>query len=592
MKFLHSVLALFLLAVQGTVLAQDQPLLQLKYEENYTPTYDEAIEMYRLLDEKYENASLIEEGKTDVGKPLHLFIINNKPEFGPEKIRQEGKSVLLINNGIHPGEPEGIDASLQFADDILRNKNGMQKWLENTVVVIIPVYNIGGHLNRSAFNRSNQTTPYETGFRGNARNLDLNRDFTKCDSENARSMNKIFTKWNPDVFLDTHTTNGSDHQYSITWVTPFPDYFPPTQEKFLREKMIPQVFEMMDKGEYKLIPYVDWIFNDPLAGIQIFPDAPRYSSGYASLFNSYGMMTENHVYKDFPDRVKSVYQFMAVLAEFTAANSAEIMKSREKGLQETLELESYAIDYTIDTTEYRMIDFAGYETSDKIIDKATGLPRFGYDRSKPFSTKIKYYDVYNVSEKITIPEYYVLPQGWWEVVERLHLNGVEMISLKNDTILQVEVDYIDEFSSPKQPYNGHYFHNEVKTHSEIQEIQYHAGDVIVPVRQEKIKYILEMLEPKAMDSFFRWNFFDSALDQREYFSSYGFEENALKYLNEHPDFKKQLDEKQAADPEFAKNHRAQLAFIYNNTEWAEKTWKRYPVGKIFEKARFWLTPSF
>lgn len=572
--------------LQVTANAQNQPLLHLKYEENYTPTYDEVIEMYQLLDKSYENAKLVEQGKTDVGKPLHLFIINNEAEFNPVKIRKQDKSVLLINNGIHPGEPEGIDASLQFADDILRNKNGMQKWLDNTVIIIIPVYNIGGDLNRSAYNRSNQTTPYETGFRGNARNLDLNRDFSKCDSKNARSINTIFNEWNPDVFLDTHTTNGSDHQYSITWVTPFPDYFPPTQEKFLREKMIPQVFEMMDKGEYKLIPYVDWIFNDPLKGIQIFPDAPRYSSGYASLFNSYGMMTENHVYKDFPDRVKSVYQFITVLAEFTSKNHNEIIQSRQKGLQETLALEKYPIDYEIDTTKYRMIDFDGYEVSDSIIDKVTGLPRFGYDRSKPFSAKIRYYDEYNISEEIKVPEYYILPQSWREVIERLQLNGVEMVPLKKDTIMQVEVDYIEEFTSPKQPYNGHYFHDKVSTRSEMQDIQYYAGDLVIPVRQNKMKYILEMLEPKAMDSFFRWDFFDSVLDQREYFSSYGFEENALKYLNEHPAFKKQLEEKRASDPGFAKNHRAQLAFIYNNTEWAEKTFKRYPVTKIFDKGAF------
>ena len=147
--------------------------------------------------------------------------------------------------------------------------------------------------------------------------------------------------------------------------------------------------------------------------------------------------------------------------------------------------------------------------------------------------------------------------------------------------MEVTVDYIDEYSSPKQPFNGHYFHNNVTTRSEKQQIKYYTGDLLIPVRQGKMKYILEMLEPKAMDSFFRWNFFDSVLDQREYFSSYGFEENALKYLNEHPEFKKQLEEKRKADPEFAKNHRAQLSYIYNNTEWAEKTYKRYPAAKIY-----------
>ena len=127
---------LFVLILSFNVFAQKEPVLKLKYEDNYTPTYSEVIEMYRLLDKTYENAILLEEGKTDNGKPLHLFVINDGPEFNPEKIREQGKSVLLINNGIHPGEPEGIDASLQFADDILRNKNGMQELLKNTAIII------------------------------------------------------------------------------------------------------------------------------------------------------------------------------------------------------------------------------------------------------------------------------------------------------------------------------------------------------------------------------------------------------------------------------------------------------------------------
>ena len=197
-----------------TTIAQ-QPLLNLRFEENYTPTYNETIEMFQLLDSVYENAVLLEKGKTDIGKPLHLFVINSEPVFDAATIREQGKTVLLINNGIHPGEPEGIDASLWFADNLLCKQYGLSEILKNTVIIIIPVYNIGGHLNRSAYNRSGQTTPYETGFRGNAKNLDLNRDFAKSDSQNALSFYEIFNEWNPDVFLDTHTTNGSDHQYSI-----------------------------------------------------------------------------------------------------------------------------------------------------------------------------------------------------------------------------------------------------------------------------------------------------------------------------------------------------------------------------------------
>lgn len=582
MNVKKSVILLLMIISNLFLSAQNQPLLNLQYEHNYTPTYNEIIEMFQTLDSNYENARLFEKGLTDCGKPLHIFVINSEPEFDVQEIRKAGKSVLLINNGIHPGEPAGIDASLQFADDLLRNEKAANQLLQKTAIVIIPVYNIGGHLHRSAFNRANQTTPIETGFRGNAANLDLNRDFTKCDSENAKSFTRIFHEWNPDVFLDTHTTNGSDHQYSITLVGPQPDRFPPAQEQFIREKMLPTLYSEMKNGDYEMVPYVNWVHNDPKSGIQMMEEFPRYSSGFAGLFHSYGMMTENHVYKPYADRVKSCNQFIWKLAEFTAENSKEIKTSRKQGIAESVGTRKYPLSFELDTTQFSEMEFKGYEADEKQVSPITGLQRFGYDKNKPYTTQIKYYDVYNHAETIKIPEYYILPQAWNEVAELLELNDVEIYRLKNDTTLEVTVDYIEDFSSPARPYNGHYFHSKVETRSEVQKIKYFEGDYIIPVRQDKIKYIVEMLEPKAADSFFRWNFFDSILDNREYFSSFGFEENALKYLEEHPEFKNEFQEKQRTDAEIAQDHRAQLAYIYNNTEWFEETARRYPAGRIFE----------
>ncbi len=561
--------------------SQNQPLLHLNYEQNYTPTYSEVIEMYQLLDRNYGNAVLLEKGLTDNGKPLHLFIINGETEFNPEKIEAQGKTVLLINNGIHPGEPEGIDASLEFADDILRNKGGRAKILENTVIIIIPVYNIGGHLNRSAYNRSGQTTPYETGFRGNAKNLDLNRDFIKADSENARSFYRIFNEWNPDVFLDTHTTNGSDHQYSITLISPSPARFPKVLQDYIQDDFIPSLYNEMKKGEYELIPYVDYIYDDPRKGMSLFQGSPRYSNEFATMFNCIGMVTENQIYKAYPDRVKSCYQFINVLAKYTSENSETIKSKRAQGFLESMAIKDFPVSYRLDTTTFRLIEFKGYESVKNQVSPVTGLERFGYDNSKPYTDSVKYFDHWVPVETVKVPEFFILPQGYKEVIERLNLLGVRYSVLEKDSLIDVIVDYIDDFSSPPKPYNGHYYHDKVTTHSEKLAIQYYKGDLIIPIRQEKIKYILEVLEPKAEDSFFRWNFFDNILDQREYFSSYGFEENTLKYLNDHPDFKAKFMEKQKTDPEFAKNHRTQLAWIYNNSEWFEKTWKRYPVGKIF-----------
>jgi hypothetical protein len=339
----------------------------------------------------------------------------------------------------------------------------------------------------------------------------------------------------------------------------------------------------MKKGSYELIPYVDYIYDDPKKGIAMTQEGPRYSSGYATMFHSYGMITENQIYRDFPDRVKSCYQFINVLANFVSKNSEAIKKSRVDGIRESIASKNYPVAFQLDTSKFEMIEFKGFEVDKNQISPVSGLKRFGYDTKKPYTENIKYFNFYAQTETIEVPEFYILPQSYRDIIERLDLVDIRYSRLKNDTLINVAVETIDEFSSPAKPYNGHYYHDKVTTHSEKQPIQYYAGDLLIPVRQEKIKYLLEMFEPKAGDSFFRWNFFDNILDQREYFSSYGFDENALKYLNEHPDFKAKFEAKRKSDTEFANDHRAQLAYIYNNSEWFEKTWKRYPVGKIFEK---------
>ncbi len=401
------------------------------------------------------------------------------------------------------------------------------------MIVIIPGYNIGGALNRSAYNRSGQTTPYETGFRGNYCNLDLNRDFTKCDSENARSFTQLFHHWNTDLFLDTHTTNGSDHQHAITLIPPQPDQFPPAMRQFLRQTLFPGLYSEMKKGDYPLIPYVDYFYEGIRDGMRGGQESPRYSSGYTTLLHTYGMMTENLIYATYPDRVLSTYDFIKALTKSASENKNEILATRRKGIEETLKETRYAIQYAIDTTRHQMIEFKGYEVDRQQISRVTGLPRLGYDTQQPFEATIPNYDTYKPVEWVDIPTFYVLPQAWKPVMERLKLYRVEYIPLKNDTIIEVRVDYLDEVSNPARPY-GHYFHNQVVTRSEMQKVQYYAGVWLIPVKQERLKYIVEMLEPRARDSFVRWNFFDSVLDQREYFSSFGFEENALLTLEKYP----------------------------------------------------------
>lgn len=577
---------LFLLVLAACNRTSDAPetteaLLDLKFSESETVTYYEAIEYYTLLADHYAEAQLLTYGVTDAGKPLHLFVMSRDGVFDPAKVRESGRAVVLINNGIHPGEPEGIDASLWFADDVLRNANGMRSLLDSVVVCIIPVYNVGGCLNRSAYHRTGQTTPRECGHRGNAKNLDLNRDFVKMDTKNAKAFAEIFHAWNPDVFLDTHTTNGSDHQYVITLIAFQPDALPPALGNFYRNSFIPHLYQAMEQTDYPLIPYVNHFTESPKSGIVLDVQQPHFSTGFVGLFNTLGFMTENHIYKNFDDRVRSVYDFLGVLIGFTASHSTHIQTLRTEAAQTITTQKEFTVQWTLDTTQKQMIRFRGYE-DETGISPITGLPRRGYNRQKPYDTLIPFYDHHRPALTIRAPEYYIVPSAWEEVIERLALNHVQMHRLAKDTAIVAEFYKIENVESWPQQYNWHRYHNKVQIENVTDTLRFLAGDFVIPMNQPANKYIVEMLEPEAEDSFFRWNFFDPCLESREYYSSYGFEENAMKYLDTHPDFKKQFEAAVKNDSALAASHRAQMGYIYDNTEWADNRINRYPVARINE----------
>ena len=182
-----------------------------------TTTYEQGIDWWKALESRSPYLKVIEFGDTDAGKPLHLIILNKERNFSLEKLHTDNKLILLVNNGIHPGEPDGIDASMIFTRELLSNADVKNK-LDDIILAIIPFYNVGGAMNRNCCSRANQNGPESYGFRGNSRNLDLNRDFIKCDSRNAQSFNQLFSSLDPDIYLETHVTNGADYPYTMTYL--------------------------------------------------------------------------------------------------------------------------------------------------------------------------------------------------------------------------------------------------------------------------------------------------------------------------------------------------------------------------------------
>lgn len=554
--------------------------VSMNYENNQTPEWSEVIALYEHLDKQYGNAVLTEVGTTDAGKPLHLFIISNDRLFTTEAVHSSGKRIILVNNGIHPGESNGIDASIAFASELLSGHSAMEKYLENTVILIVPLFNVGGALNRSAYHRANQNGPVEHGFRGNARNLDLNRDFVKMDSRNAISLAKVLREWDPDILIDTHSTNGADYPYTVTIIPGHPQQIAEPLSSFQEKVMVPYLFEKMNASPYKMSQYVNVFRSGPEKGFEGMFEYPRYLAGYSTFFNILSFTVETHMLKPYRERVLSTKKLLEEVLIFTHNHAAEIGERRQEAVEVTKNQRHHVLQWRVDTSKYDLISFTGYKAKTK-MSEVTGLPRTYYDTTERWIDNIPFYNYFEPVVTVEAPDYYIVPAAWREVIERLQVSAIQMTELERDTLLNVSSYYIENYESTREPYNGHYWHYNTEVREEQLSAKLQAGDFIIPVKQPGAAYLVHVLEPQGYDSYFSWNFFDAVLMRMEYFSPYLFEENAAEILNNNKELKAQFNKRREEDPEFRENPYAQLTWIYERSPWSEPTFRRYPVFRYF-----------
>ena len=541
-----------------------------------TATYQQTIKFYYNLAEVYPEISIKAIGETDSGEPLHLVTLNLDAVFDFSKIKEHNKRILLINNGIHPGESDGIDATMMLIRDIVQGKIEAPK---QTVLATIPIYNIGGSLNRNSTTRTNQNGPKEYGFRGNARNYDLNRDFIKCDTKNTRTFARIFHLVKPDVFIDNHVSNGADYQYTLTHVFTQHNKMGNDLGDYIHTEIMPTLKQKLLEKNWDITPYVN-VFNQvPEEGFSQFMDYPRYSTGYATLFNCLGVMVETHMLKPYKQRVEGTYELMKSMIDITEEQGDKISELRNSALANFQSKKTYPLDWIMDTTKKTTLNFKGFE-GHFIESKITGANRLKYDRTKPFTKKISYQNYFKPSLEVKIPDAYIIPQGWHNVIDLLKLNAVKMHVLERDSTITVESYKIEDYKTREMPFEGHYLHYKVTVSKNNQNITFKKGDVIIKTAQPSFRYIIETLEPQAPDSFFNWNFFDTILQQKEWVSPYVWEDLALKILDKNPKLKVEFEEKKKNEKDFADQWYAQLDWIHKQSKYYEKAHLQYPIYRL------------
>ncbi len=542
-----------------------------------TATYEEAIAFYKALAREFPQINIQTIGSTDSDFPLNVVTYNAEADFNFQRLAED-KTVVLINNAIHPGESDGVDASMMLFRDLALEKINSPK---NVVVATIPVYNIGGALNRGSKTRVNQNGPVEYGFRGNARNYDLNRDFIKGDTRNTRTFYQIYHLLQPDVFVDNHVSNGADYQYVLSHLFTQHNKLGGDAGVFIEERVIPEMEKMMIESGCPAVPYVNVFNRPPDSGLVQFMDYPRYSSGYTSLWNTIGLMIETHMLKPYQQRVEATYEFLNNLIVFCDTEHQKIKALRNSAREEDLKRKYYPIKWQIDSTKSRTLEFKGYY-ADTLISHVTGFNRLRYDTGQPFTKNITYYNEYVSVDSVLIPSAYILGKQWKSIIELLDLNGISYSRLEKDSVINVESYKIRGYSGFGSPYEGHYPHYNTKVEGKMVDQLFTEGDYWIPTDQPGIKYLIETLEPAAVDSFFNWNFFDTILQQKEGFSPYVFEELAFALLESDSVLQQEFLLKKEADDDFAQDWYAQLQWIYSRSEYNESAYMRYPVYRVLD----------
>ena len=547
-----------------------------------TGTYDQAVAYAKKLDAASPLIKYATYGKSGEGRDLPLLIAASDGAFSPKLAREQGKAVVLVQAGIHAGEIDGKDAGFALLRDIAITKT-RTKLLDHVVILFQVIYNVDGHENSNPYMRFAQNGPAEMGFRANATNLNLNRDYMKADAPETRGWLKLWNEWNPDVFIDCHVTDGADFQYNVTYEYAHFQEVDPKIKDWMDEHFDKNVVPKIEKEGNILTHYVEFAGREITSGIATFIATPRFSTGYTPLRNRVGLLIETHVYKPYKSRVRGTYDTLRYFIE-------EIGRARES---------LFAVDPMADTqTVERGKTYdpkRQYPLNLSVTDKATEMKFKGVEYSiqdsdisggkmlvygsTPKEYTIKKYDEGRVVDSVAPPLAYIIPPQYKDVIEVLKLHGLKMRTIRRPLTIEVESYRLTE---PKWATSS--FENRItlriKPVAYSEERTYAAGSVIVPMDQEAANVAIHLLEPAGPDSFVLWGFFDSIFELKEFGSGYALEKLAREMLAKDPKLKEEFDKK-LLDPNFARNPRARLQFFYERTPYfLNQKLGIYPVGRI------------
>jgi len=580
-------LAILYLLVFANLFSQQNDYWKTYFEKsNYleTPRYDETINYFKKFERHSPYAKMISIGKSAEGRDIYVLIVSKDRVFTPELAKRTNKPIVFIQNGIHAGEIDGKDASMILLREILITKE-KANYIDNAVLLVMPIFNVDGHERFSPYNRINQNGPKEMGWRTNAQNLNLNRDYMKADSPEMKAWLKFFNKWLPHIFVDCHVTDGADYQYEITYSCERYGNVHPELGEWIKNDFVPFIEKEVQKNGYLIAPYV-WFKGDEIKnGIVDGVTSPRLSTGYVAIQNRVALLIETHMLKDYKTRVFATLTMLdAVIrkANQSGKNLVDLInRAEQKTIDEIANQKKYLPVKFQMSNEFVPFTFKGIKY-EKLPSKISGKEKIVYTGEK-FEMEIPLYNKPVAVDSINAPEFYLIPRAYSNIVEILNLHDVKYEVLKSAQKYLVEKYRFDENTVwQKRPYEGRIMLT-TKYETFVDTLIAEKGEYLIPVNQRAVKVIIHLLEPKSGDSFVSWGFFNSIFERKEYYEDYVMEKLAEEMYNSNENLRKEFEEKLKSDTTFANSPEQRLEFFYRRSPYFDKQWLVYPVSRVIKK---------
>ncbi|MEO8045071.1 MAG: M14 family metallopeptidase [Spartobacteria bacterium] len=555
-----------------------------KTDFRLTPSYDETVAWLRKLVTAAPQLKMISLGKSPEGRDIWMIIASREGAATPEALRKNGKPIVLAQAGIHSGEIDGKDAGLMLLRDMtVRGKRN--DLLEQANFLFVPIFNVDGHERATKYGRVNQRGPEIMGWRSNAKNLNLNRDYAKADTPEMAAMLGAINQWQPDLYLDLHVTDGADYQYDITFGFNGTGGHSPAIETWLEKTFTPAVTN--DLAAMGHVPgstdTANWI--DPIdlsKGIQNWMADPRFSTGYGDARHLPTVLLENHSLKPYERRVLGTYVYLESALRTAGKNAPALRQaiaSDRAANAPTIPL-AWENDPKApnDTIEYKGIE------SRAVPSAISGGVRMEFT-GKPITQKVPYLRSHRVTASVKRPKAYWIPPAWNDVAPRLELHGIQFERIAEPRDLEVTSYRLNDArilganpGDEAQPFEGH-AQMRAKPVALRRTEHFPAGSVRVPADQPLGDLAVVLLEPASPDSFFQWGFFGEVLQPTEYIEGYILEPMAEKMMASDPKLAAEFRDKLAADEAFRSSPKERLRWFYARTPFMDERWKIYPVAR-------------